>query len=107
MSRRARFFLIFAPETIEHPDVIERKYHRVIQQAVDVQLSHTPDRVTRNRKRLEEPTALGATWELRCGPRSRFRVFYEIDNLGRRVVILTIGVKEGNRLMVGGEEIEL
>jgi hypothetical protein len=53
---------------------------------------------------LTPPTPFGATWELRCGPNNRFRIFYEIDSNEMVVSILAIGVKEGNRLWVGGEE---
>ncbi|MGH9845826.1 MAG: type II toxin-antitoxin system RelE family toxin [Blastocatellia bacterium] len=104
MPRRPKFDLIFAPETLVHLDAIERKDHRSIRQAVDEQLTYTPDTVTRNRKPLEEPAPYGAAWELRCGPKNRYRVFYEVDPEERAVLILAIGVKERNRLLIGGEE---
>ena len=107
MPRQPRYSLVFAPETINHLEVIERKYHRLIQKAIDEQLSYTPQRETRNRKPLDRPTEMGATWELRCGPQNRFRIFYEVDPSESAIWILAIGVKEGNRLLVGGEEIEL
>jgi hypothetical protein len=44
---------------------------------------------------------------LRFGLDNRFRVFYEIDRESRKVYILAIGVKERNRLFIGGEEVEL
>jgi hypothetical protein len=50
MARLPRLTLIFAPEAIDHLDVIERKYHRLIQRAIDEQLSYTPAKETRNRK---------------------------------------------------------
>ena len=73
----------------------------------DEQLSYTPEQVTRNRKPLERPTSFGATWKLRYGPHNRFRVFYEVDASEQTVTILAIGVKEGHRLVIGGEEFEL
>jgi mRNA-degrading endonuclease RelE of RelBE toxin-antitoxin system len=106
MSRRPKFVLLFAPEVIEHLRVIERRYHRLIQQVIDEQLSYTPGEETRNRKPLEQPAPYGATWELRCGPRNRFRVFYEVESAELRVSVLAIGVKEGNRLLIGGEEFQ-
>lgn len=105
MTRRPRFTLEFAPETVDHLDAIERKYHRLIEKTIDEQLSYTPERETRNRKSLERPTSFGATWELRFGANNRFRVFYEVDVVEYRVEILAIGVKEGNRLFVGGKEV--
>ncbi|MBI4454943.1 MAG: type II toxin-antitoxin system RelE/ParE family toxin [Acidobacteria bacterium] len=108
MPRRPRFDLVFAPETVAHLGAIDRKYHRLIRKAIEEQLRHMPERITRNRKPLDQvasSTRLGATWELRLGPGNRFRVFYDV-NLGERVVyVLAIGVKERN-LFIGGEEFE-
>jgi mRNA-degrading endonuclease RelE of RelBE toxin-antitoxin system len=106
MRRRPRFELIFALETVEHLDVIERKYHSLIEKTLDEQLGFTPDRETRNRKLLDQPAPFDATWELRFGPNNRFRVFYEIDTEEKVVWILAIGLKEGNRLIIGREELE-
>lgn len=107
MPRPQKFFLMFAPETLDHLEAIERKYHRLLRQTIDEQLGHTPERVTRNRKPLERPASFGATWELRCGPQNRFQVFYEVKASERTVAILAIGVKEGHRLLIGSEEFEL
>jgi mRNA-degrading endonuclease RelE of RelBE toxin-antitoxin system len=104
MVRRRKFALVFAPETVEHLDAIERKYHGVIQRTIDEQLQYTPERVARNRKLLDEPGPFGATWELRFGPSNRFRVFYEVDSDAVEVHVLAIGVKERERLLIGGKE---
>ena len=66
-----------------------------------------PDVETRNRKPLVRRIAFEAEWELRLGPNNRFRVFYVVDRDRGDVCILAIGVKERNRLFVGGEEVEL
>lgn len=107
MARRRKYTVVFAPETLDHLDAIERKDHRFIREAIDEQLSYQPGVPTRNRKSLEEPSSLGAAWELRCGLRIRFRVFYEIDRSRRVVFVLAIGQKKGNRLLIGREEFEL
>jgi len=44
---------------------------------------------------------------LRCDPDNRFRVFYSVSHATREVQILAVGRKEGNRLMIGREEIKL
>jgi mRNA-degrading endonuclease RelE of RelBE toxin-antitoxin system len=106
MPRRRRFTIIFAPETLAHLDVIEQKDHRLIRQAIEKQLSFLPEQVTRNRKRLEQPAPFGATWELRFGPGNRFRVFYEVESATRVIHVLAIGIKERNKLRIGGEEFE-
>jgi mRNA-degrading endonuclease RelE of RelBE toxin-antitoxin system len=107
MPRRPKFELVFAPEIVEHLDAIERGFHRLIQTTIDEQLTYTPERETRNRKPVEQPSPFGATWELRFGPDNGFRVFYEVDNDEHTVQVLAIGVKERNRLFIGGEELEL
>jgi mRNA-degrading endonuclease RelE of RelBE toxin-antitoxin system len=62
---------------------------------------------TRNRKPLKRPTVLGGDWEIRFGPNNRFRVFYAVNRESSEVYILAIGEKRGNRLLVGGQEVEL
>jgi mRNA-degrading endonuclease RelE of RelBE toxin-antitoxin system len=106
MARRPKFALIFAPEVVEHLAVVERKYHSLIEKTLDEQLGFMPNRQTRNRKQLDQPAPFDATWELRFGPNNRFRVFYEIDTEEKIVWILAIGRKEGNRLIIGREEME-
>jgi mRNA-degrading endonuclease RelE of RelBE toxin-antitoxin system len=104
VPRHSTFALVFAPEAIGHLGRIDRKDHRLIRETLDEQLRYLPDEVTRNRKPLEQPAPFGATWELRFGPRNRYRVFYEVDRAERVVWVLAIGVKERNRLLIGGEE---
>jgi mRNA-degrading endonuclease RelE of RelBE toxin-antitoxin system len=107
MARRFTFKIIYAPETYKHLDWIELKYHRLVATTIREKLAHTPGNETRNRKPLEESASFGATCELRFGPKNSFRVFYDVDHEGKTVSVLAIGVKEGNRLFIGGEEFEL
>jgi len=82
-----------------------RRYHRLIKETIEEQLTITPERRTRNRKPLEElPGPFGSTWELRFGSDNRFRAFYEVTAENRTVWILAIGIKEKNRLLIAGEE---
>lgn len=104
MPSRIRFAIEFAPETLDHLAAIERKYFGLIARSIDQQLTFTPVRETRNRKPLDQPAPMAATWELRFGPNNRFRVFYEVDTEERVVYVLGIGVKDGNRLLIGGVE---
>jgi mRNA-degrading endonuclease RelE of RelBE toxin-antitoxin system len=107
MARRSKYTISYAPETYKHLHWIEIKYHGLIARTIREQLSHMPVTRTRNRKPLEEPAALGATWELRFGPQNWFRIFYDVSHDEKIVSVLAIGVKEGNRLFVGGQEFEL
>jgi mRNA-degrading endonuclease RelE of RelBE toxin-antitoxin system len=106
MAKQPRFKLSFAPEAIEHLDMIDSKYHRLLRQAIKEQLTNIPTQITRNRKPLEQPAPFDAPWELRCGPHNRFRVFYEVDPARLTVQVLAIGVKDRSRLLIGGEEYE-
>ncbi len=107
MARRQPYSLIYAPEVKKHLAAIEAKYHALIRQKIEEQLLFEPGAETRNRKPLRQPAPLAAEWEIRFGPDNRFRVLYEILEEGREVHVLAIGEKEGNRLLIGGEEIGL
>ena len=106
MTANRRFDLFYAPEVKQHLKAIERKYHALIRSEIEARLQFEPDVETRNRKPLTRPIAFEAEWELRFGPRNRFRVFYQIDREQGRVYILAIGMKTRDRLLVGGKEVE-
>jgi len=107
MARHPPFALIYARGVTKHLASIDAKHHRLIREKIKEQLQFEPNVETRNRKPLRPPAPFGAAWEIRFGPGNRFRVLYDLDEAGRAVHILAIGEKEGNRLIVGGEEIEL
>ena len=69
---------------------------------VDKQLMYEARAVTRNRKPLQS-NAL-ARFELRIG---NLRVYYEVDEKKRVVEIRAVGLKDRNRVFIGGEEIDL
>ncbi len=100
------FEIVYAEQIGLHLEAIERKHHTLIGSTIQQQLTHQPDVATRNRKPLRQAAAFGAEWELRFGPDNRFRVLYRVES-PRRVRILAIGTKDGNRLYVANEEIEL
>jgi mRNA-degrading endonuclease RelE of RelBE toxin-antitoxin system len=106
MAKKTPFVLAYGAEVKQHLRTIDAKYYSLIQSEVETQLLHEPDVETRNRKPLERPIASGAEWELRFGPDNRFRLFYQIEAESRTVRVLAIGVKERNRLVIGGEEVE-
>jgi mRNA-degrading endonuclease RelE of RelBE toxin-antitoxin system len=76
----------------------------IILDAIERQLIHEPLKETRNRKVLR-PNPL-APWELRVGD---LRVFYEpeIFETAKKIRILAVGRKEGNKLFIGEEVVEL
>ena len=107
MLKREPYFLVFAPVVHEHLGAIDAKYDSLIRGKIKEQLTHEPDVETRNRKPVRPPAAFQAEWELRFGPNNRFRVFYQIDYESREVRIVAVGVKDRNRLLVGGREVTL
>jgi mRNA-degrading endonuclease RelE of RelBE toxin-antitoxin system len=107
MEPKQPFTIIYAPITRIHLRAIGVKYHSLIRTTIEERLSLEPDVQTRNRKPLKRPVFFAATWELRFGPANRFRVFYDIDQTQHVVAVLAIGIKRGNRLLIGGEEIRL
>lgn len=103
MLRRPLFTIRFDRLVLEHFNLIERKHHSLLRQTIDEQLSYEPLHETRNRKPLSQDTQSGATWELRCGPNNRFRIFYKVDLDAKIVFVSAVVVKIGNTLYAGEE----
>jgi hypothetical protein len=106
MAKRPEFNLSFAPQAVEHLDLIEAKYHGLLRRTIMERLTHAPTEASRNRKPLDQPAPFAASWEFRCGPGNRFRVIYDVDVEAQAVQVLAVGVKERSRLLIGGEEYE-
>ncbi len=106
MPKSRPFEIVYDEVAVEHLHAIEKKYILVIRNSIETHLRFEPDAETQNRKLLHDPSTIGATWELRCGPNNRFRVFYDIHPEDRRVVILAIAVKIRNELWIGKERFE-
>jgi len=97
------FEIEFTPDAWEHLQDFSARDRTIILEGIETQLRHEPHVQTRNRKPLRENSL--ADWELRIG---KFRVFYDIDDNNVRIVfIIAIGLKEGNRLFIGGKRFEL
>ena len=93
----------YSPETDEHLRFLTARQRKIVFDAVDEQLALQPGIETRNRKPMR-PNPV-TPWELRIGA---LRVYFEIAERPDNVVtILAVGVKDRNRILIGGEEIEL
>jgi mRNA-degrading endonuclease RelE of RelBE toxin-antitoxin system len=104
MASRKRYFLDYSSTFKRHLKLVPKKYHSSIRLAIEEQLEHEAEVRTRNRKPLNKAIAFEAEWELRFGPDNRFRVFYRVQE--DVVVLLALGEKKGNRLLIEGEEVE-
>ena len=107
MARRRPYILIYARGVTKHLEFIDAKYDSLIREKIEEQLRFEPGVETKNRKPLRQPAPFAAEWEIRFGPDNRFRVLYDINVEQHTVEILAIGVKDGNRLLIAGEEVEL
>jgi len=89
----------YLPITQGHFQTLTARQISTILDAVREQLTYEPDTETRNRFPMR-PNEL-ATWELRIG---NLRVYYDIETDPEPVVyVLAVGIKEGNKVRIGGE----
>ena len=107
MVRRLPYRLIYDTDISRQLRSIERKNHALIRATIEEHLTYEPEVETNNRKPLERPVTFGARWELRFGPNNRFRVYYRIREPEREVFVLAVGVKEREKVRIGGEEHDL
>jgi mRNA-degrading endonuclease RelE of RelBE toxin-antitoxin system len=100
--KRKPYRIEYSPPSREHLAALTARERATVIDAVDVQLAHDPRLVTRNRKPLQ-PNPL-SRFELRIGD---LRVYYEVDERLRAVEIRAVGRKDRDRVLIGGEEIDL
>lgn len=98
-----RYRIDYAEQTREHLKKLAARDRASVVDAIDDSLGFEPAKETRNRKRMED-NSLEAGFELRVGP---LRVYHDVDQGGRAVSVLAIGVKDRDRVLIGGEEIKL
>lgn len=97
------FRIDYSPTAEEHLRALTARQRTTVFDTVDEQLTHEPTVETRNRKPMR-PNPI-APWELRIG---ELRVYYDVVEEPERVVtVLAVGIKDRDRVRIGGEEIEL
>lgn len=97
------FRIEYSQEAVGHLRALTACEQATVLDTVEEQLLHDPNVETRNRKPLR-PNSV-APWELRIG---NVRVYYDFSVDPEPVVFVqAIGVKSHNRVIIGGEEIEL
>jgi mRNA-degrading endonuclease RelE of RelBE toxin-antitoxin system len=96
------FQIRFEDEAVAHLDKFKAKERFAVLGEIEKQLVKQPDVRTRHRQQLRSNSL--AKWQLSIDD---FRVFYDIDDSQNEVVILAIGTKAGNRLIIGGKEYRL
>ena len=101
-SASVSFTIELARAAYGHVESFRRRDRNRILDAIKEELIHNPNEETRNKKILRENPL--SDWELRVDP---FRVFYEVDDIGQRVRVLAVGIKQRSRLIIGGKEIKI
>lgn len=97
------YIIDYSPEAEDHLRWLTTRQQRTVVDNVERRLLHEPTVETKNRKPMR-PNPV-APWELRLGT---LRVYYDVEEQPeQRVIIVAVGVKEGNRVRIGGEVIEL
>lgn len=93
----------YSPDAEYHLRLLTRRQQAIILDGVDEQLIHQPKVITRNRRPMR-PNPV-APWELRIG---NLRVYYDVEDEPEAVVFVrAIGVKRGNKVLIGKEVITL
>jgi len=101
--RAVAYRIEYDPAAEDHLARLRARDEGTVLDVVVRQLTHQPATPTRNRKRMR-PNAL-APWELRVGA---LRVYYEvIEEPEKLVTVRAVGIKERDRLTIGGKEIDL
>lgn len=100
--KKPRYRIEYSPLSRDHLAALGARQRSLVLDTVDRQLVHEAHTVTRNRKRLQSTDL--ARFELRIGD---LRVYYEVDEKSGVVEVRAVGIKDRNRVYIGGEEIEL
>ncbi len=93
----------YSPEAEGHLRALTARQRATVFDHVEQQLADQPSQETRHRKRMR-PNPL-APWELRCGD---LRIYYDIANEPESLVtVVAVGIKDRDRVLIGGEEVKL
>ena len=96
------YTLELTPEAVDDLTSLRKVDQTRIVSELELQLTHQPTQVTRNRKRLRTNSL--AEWELRIDD---FRAFYDVVENPPIVKVVAIGYKQGSKLFIHGEEFHL
>jgi len=93
----------YSPESELHLRYLTARQQAIVLDGVDKQLMYQPTVETRNRK-LMRPNPL-APWELRIG---NLRIYYDVEEDPESIVYINaVGIKDRNRVRIGGEVFDL
>jgi mRNA-degrading endonuclease RelE of RelBE toxin-antitoxin system len=100
---QGRFRIAYADAAVLHLSQLTARLRATVLDVTELKLTHQPTVPTRNRKRLRDNTL--AAWELRIGD---IRVYFDVEEAPEAVVtVRAVGVKARERVLIGGEEVDL
>ena len=101
--RAVAYEIEVSPEARDPMQGFSARQRATVVEAMKRQLLHEPAVQTRQRKCMKaDKPGYVAPWELRVGD---LRVYSEVRDAGGRVRILALGIKDRNRVLIGGREI--
>jgi len=104
MPRLSAFKIVYAETAKQHLRGLTARQRAMAVHGIEASLTYGPKDEARNRKPMRE-NDLGAEWELRIGD---LRVYYDVQEQPERLVsVLAVGLKVGNAVRIGGEEVAL
>ncbi len=98
----AAFTIDYTHDAVRQIGDLRAHEQRTVLDTIDDQLQHQPTVATRHRKKLRPNTVAG--WQLSVGD---IRVLYDVEEDQQLVTVVVVGRKQGNLLLVDGEEITL
>ncbi len=94
----------FSPSARNDMKALTARQRGIVLDAMKRQLLYEPDVATRQRKPMTaDKPGFTAPWELRVG---ELRVYHEVREAEGEVAILAVGLKRGDRALIGGTEVE-
>jgi mRNA-degrading endonuclease RelE of RelBE toxin-antitoxin system len=98
-----KFDIELSKDASEHLMPFSARERKTLLDAIEEQLTFEPEVPTKKRKEMRQNPL--AAWELKVG---NFRVYYKVfTEPVALVVVAAIGIKERNKIYIGGEEISL
>jgi mRNA-degrading endonuclease RelE of RelBE toxin-antitoxin system len=94
----------YAPHAIDHIRKLSPELRATVMDQLEHRLAHQPAVPARNRKPMDPDKKMYlAPWELRLG---ELRVYYAVEEEAKKVIVLAVGIKEREKLFIGGREVE-
>jgi mRNA-degrading endonuclease RelE of RelBE toxin-antitoxin system len=94
----------YSPDAIKHIRKLPADRRAMVVDQLEERLTYEPTVPARHRKRMDpDKKFFVAPWELRLGD---VRVYYAVEEETKKVIVLAVGIKQREKLFIGGREVE-